>query len=156
MNSIYEVSFYPRKLKPLYWIYIEHRSGFFLKSLLFIFVVGIFEKQETMPWRKRNVLVSVRKKQPQNMTYFNLSKNFTICEVVSLSFAWFFSLCYHRLFALLLLSVSQFQVISSKWFANSWLRVLRLVFTSDGVGRIISGVVRVLMTLTCENKKSES
>ena len=83
MSSIYGVSFYPRKLKPPYWIYIEHHKDFFLKSLLFIFVVGIFEKQETMPWRKRNALVSVRKKQPQNMIYFNLSKNFTTCKVVS-------------------------------------------------------------------------
>lgn len=66
MSSIYGVSFYPRKLKPS------------------IFVVGIFEKQETMPWRKRNALVSMRKKQPQNMIYFNLSKNFTTCKGVSL------------------------------------------------------------------------
>ena len=118
MNSIYGVSFYPRKLKPLYWMYIEHHSGFFLKSLLFIFVVGIFEKQETMPWRKRNALVSMRKKQPQNMIYFNLSKNFTTCKVVSLSFAWFFSLCYHRNHYCVEKDVGQFDGCSQQFSHN--------------------------------------
>lgn len=37
MSSIYGVSFYPRKLKPLYWIYIEHHSGFFSQIFVIYF-----------------------------------------------------------------------------------------------------------------------
>ena len=74
----------------------------------------------------------------------NTERHSVITWVVTMNYL---NTTFNRLFALLSLSVSQFQVISSNWFANGCLRVLRLVFTSDGVGRIVSGVVRVLMTL---------
>ena len=65
----------------------------------------------------------------------NTERHSVITWVVTMNYL---NTTFNRLFALLSLSVSQFQVISSNWFANGCLRVLRLVFTSDGVGRIVS------------------
>lgn len=78
-----------------YWNCCEPPSKALLST------VGIFEKQETMPWRKKKEHLPVRRRLPQNMISYNLSKKTflwkiwtlwsilsTVCVVFNPPFNW--------------------------------------------------------------------